>query len=237
MSKKQRIVELEAALQIIKHVCTNTLSNQIDDISESAIVEPSLPHRTISKKGKYALLQHEAIALEPYRCPAGVMTVFVGHTYRSGDPDPAKMKTERWAYDVKDALRVFCKDLEKFEERVTLAFKERPLNQHQFDAAVSFDFNTGAINTATWVQLFIDGAESEVVRKWFEKWRKPKSIIPRRVAEMDMFFNGTYPKNTTVLVLSSLYIDKNGDERWGVRDSVALDTLDNSLKIEQEYGI
>jgi lysozyme len=48
-------------------------------------------------------------------------------------------------------FEVFAKDMERFSADVNRAVKV-PMKQHEFDAAVSFHFNTGGIGRATWVK-------------------------------------------------------------------------------------
>lgn len=95
-------------------------------------------------------------------------------------------------------MEIFERDIGKFETRVLNAFK-RELSQSQFDAAVSFDFNTGGIHRASWVNQFNQGHE-HAARRSFMKWRKPREIIPRRQAECNLYFDGTYSSDGKVNV-------------------------------------
>lgn len=80
--------------------------------------------------------------------------------------------------------------MERYAAQVRLEFP-KGLTQAQFDAAVSFHFNTGAIHKATWVKKFNAG-DIAGARKSFMDWRKPPEIIPRRKREFDLFFSGKY---------------------------------------------
>lgn len=140
-----------------------------------------------SQRGLAEIAAHEGLVLSPYRDSVGVWTVGIGHTAAAGEPDPA---TERREFSVDEIMEIFARDIEKFETRVRDAFT-RPLTQTQFDAAVSFDFNTGAVHRASWVQHF-NNNDPELARDAFMAWRKPKEIIPRRKKERDLFFDGTY---------------------------------------------
>ncbi len=161
----------------------------------------------LSERGAVEIVSHEAIVLSPYFDSVGVLTVFVGHTAAAGEPLPSRMWKQN--YTVVDALRVFQKDVERYSARVRLAFT-RPLTQEQFDAAVSFDFNTGAINRATWVKKFNAG-DIAGARKSFMDWRKPAEIIPRRQKERDLFFDGKYSGNGLVSVYPA---DGDGKVQW-----------------------
>ena len=107
-----------------------------------------------SDKGIAALLSHEGVVPGPYIDSVGVHTYGVGHTAAAGSPDPKRM-APGMPKDLDAALvnvfEVFRKDLAKYERAVELAIKV-PVTQTQFDAAVSFHFNTGAIAKASWVK-------------------------------------------------------------------------------------
>lgn len=143
-----------------------------------------------SKRGLVEIASHEGIVNTPYKDSVGVWTVGIGHTASAGAPDPSKVRGE---YTIPEIMGIFALDIAKFEKRVNAAFT-RPLTQEQFDAALSFDFNTGAINRATWVKRFNAG-EIGGAKKSFMDWRKPKEIIPRRAKERDLFFDGKYSSN------------------------------------------
>ena len=146
--------------------------------------------QTTSRRGLAEIASHEAMVLSPYFDSVGVRTIGIGHTKSAGAPDPAKVKGELTVDEVMD---IFMRDIAKFEARVRKAFG-RELPQHQFDAAVSFDFNTGAIHRATWVKEFNQGNTDKA---WgsFMNWRKPSAIIPRREKERALFFKGEYSSN------------------------------------------
>lgn len=144
----------------------------------------------VSHEGLAEIAAHEGIVDAPYKDSKGIWTLGVGHTASAGAPDPAK---NRRVYAVSEVMDIFARDIAKFEARVNRAFT-RPLTQAQFDAAVSFDFNTGSINKATWVKQFNAG-DIAAARKSIMNWRKPAEIIPRREKERDLFFNGKYSSN------------------------------------------
>lgn len=140
-----------------------------------------------SLAGAMEIIGHEGIVLTRYRDSKGIWTIGVGHTASAGKPIPASFTGK---LTVKEAIDLFRRDLAKFEKRVNAAFKVK-LRQHEFDAAVSFDFNTGAIDEATWVRLFNQGKRDEAVRA-IMNWSKPKEIVPRRQKEQALFRSGLY---------------------------------------------
>lgn len=148
-----------------------------------------------SERGLAEIASHEGIVMSKYKDSVGVWTIGIGHTKNAGAPDPEKLKD---ALSLDKIMRIFASDIKKFETRVLSAFT-RTLTQTQFDAAVSFDFNTGGILRASWVKQFNKG-EDQAARHSFMKWRKPREIIPRRQAECDLFFDGRYSGNGKVNV-------------------------------------
>jgi lysozyme len=93
-----------------------------------------------SLKGILALLDEEAVVLTTYKDSKGVLTIGVGHTPAAGGvaPKPGNRMT------IEQAISLFAADLAKFERRVEKSVGI--LAEHQNDALVSFDFNTGAID-------------------------------------------------------------------------------------------
>jgi len=124
-----------------------------------------------------------------------VLTYGIGHTAAAGEPYPRNM-TPGMPKDLDAELlrvfEVFRKDLEKYEADVNRAIKVE-VSQHEFDAAVSFHFNTGGIHRASWVKALNNGDRSKA-GMFIMNWKKPKTIIPRRKAEQNLFRNGIYPE-------------------------------------------
>lgn len=93
-----------------------------------------------SDKGMIALMQHEGIVPAPYADSVGVWTYGIGHTAAAGAPDP-KTLPMGMPDDLDAALRevmaVFKRDIATYEAAVNKAVKV-PLEQHEFDALVSF---------------------------------------------------------------------------------------------------
>ena len=148
-----------------------------------------------SDKGIAFLVAHEGVVPGPYLDSVGVWTFGIGHTKAAGSPDPARLPRGMPA-DLDAALRevftVFRRDLAKYEADVERALGRTPAAQHEFDAAVSFHFNTGAIARAAWVDLWKRGQKADAARSMLANWRKPAEIIDRRTAERDLFLTGSY---------------------------------------------
>src|ERR1700704_1085255 len=95
----------------------------------------------LSKKGAMELIGHEAIVQTRYKDSKGIPTIGVGHTKAAGAPDPNAVSGEM---SLKDVFDLFVKDVQKFVDGVNKAVTAT-VTQEEFDALVSFHFNTGAI--------------------------------------------------------------------------------------------
>ena len=104
----------------------------------------------ISAKALKMIAHHEGTRYKPYRCPAALWTVGVGHVLY---PDQAKLPmAERLTYELKKSdNRIWSKDevnalleydLKRFVRGVA-RYCPAPLTQGQLDALVSFSFNVG----------------------------------------------------------------------------------------------
>ena len=147
-----------------------------------------------SDRGIAAILAHEGVVPAPYLDSKGIWTYGVGHTAAAGAPNPANMPRGMPAdldAGVANAFEVFRRDLAKYEAAVAAAIRV-PVDQHEFDAAVSFHFNTGAIGRATWVKSLNSGNRADAAAQ-IMAWRKPPEIIKRRESEQRLFRDGVYP--------------------------------------------
>ncbi|HEV7345754.1 MAG TPA: peptidoglycan-binding protein [Devosia sp.] len=122
--------------------------------------------KTISDQGDAALVSEEGDVLRAYRCPAGVWTIGTGLTAASG-----VVKPKRGMVITREESRQLRRLAlaRNYEPRVVKALPTD--KQHVFDGAVMFDFNTGAINRASWVGLFLQGAKQKAMQS-FLSWTK-----------------------------------------------------------------
>ena len=149
----------------------------------------------ISDKGLLEICEHEGIVPAPYLDSVGVWTFGIGHTAAAGGPDPLDLpKGMPGNIDgaIDEAIALFREDVGKYEARVNAALKV-PVSQHQFDALVSFDFNTGGIHRAQLTRA-INAGEANASRHFFG-WLKPPEIRKRRTAERNLFDTGDYDAN------------------------------------------
>jgi lysozyme len=119
-----------------------------------------------SAQGIEFLERHEGVVLKSYRCPAGVWTIGAGLTAASGVVKPRAGMVIGEA----EATRLLQLALRRnYEPRVAKAMPDA--KQHEFDAGVSFDFNTGAIHRASWVQRWLAG-NLDAARTALLAWNK-----------------------------------------------------------------
>lgn len=159
----------------------------------------------ISTKGALEISEHEGIVPVPYFDSVGMLTWGVGHTKNAGGINPAEidmaMPTGAALNEAIDmAISVFKDDLEKYADRINKAFPME-LAQHEFDALVSMDFNTGmaswrsaAGNPAAVVRHMRAGNRTKAAQA-FMGWLRPPELRKRRTAEMNLFITGNYDGN------------------------------------------
>lgn len=155
-----------------------------------------------SDKGVAFLVAHEGIVPAPYFDSQNILTYGVGHTAAAGAPIPADLPRGMPAdldAALCDVFAVFRRDLARYEAAVAKVLGRTPVEQHEFDAAVSFHFNTGAIGRAAWVGLWTRGQKADAAASMLANWRKPAAIIGRRTAERDLFLRGDYGKQSAAV--------------------------------------
>jgi len=145
-------------------------------------------------RGLLALARHEGIVPAPYLDATGTWTFGIGHTAAAGAPDPAAMPRgmpDDLDAAIREAFRLFRSDLARYEANVLRAVTV-PLKPHEFDALVSFHYNTGGIARAS-LTRHLNAGDPAAAAKAFLNWHRPASVLPRREAERDLFRDGRYP--------------------------------------------
>lgn len=149
-----------------------------------------------SDRGCLTLIRHEGVVPGPYLDAKDVWTFGIGHT-AAGPPDPARMARGMPAdldAGIREAFRLFRTDLAAYEAEVLRAVKV-PLDTHEFDALVSFHYNTGGIAKAALTRQLNAGNRAAAATA-FMGWLRPAAIRSRREAERDLFAQGRYPTGT-----------------------------------------
>lgn len=194
-----------------------------------------------SDRGLLEIAEHEGIVPAPYKDSVGVWTYGIGHTASAGGLDPREMNSAM-PIDLDAAVtrcvELFREDVRKYEDRVNRAFTV-PLEQHQFDALVSWDFNTGG---ATWrskttrrpCQLVQQVNSGNLSGDGFMGWLKPPEIRKRRTAEQRLFKTGDYDHNGDSIPIWQT--DGRGNLRGVLRVMHGAELLDRMNRIRSDWA-
>ncbi len=189
-------------------------------------------HLKVSALGLEHITKWEGLMLKRYICLAGKPTIGVGHVIIAGENYQEITKEQ--------AMEILAKDVERFEiavkKYITIA-----LNQHQFDALVSFIFNTGEggiinsgvqksvnsgnfasvpANLAAWCKFRVNGVMK--VNKGLLNRRKSEGQLfmkllndnPQADVDVIMWDKNSLKEAQTYLKKINLY-DKSIDGLWG----------------------
>jgi len=126
----------------------------------------------VSAKAVEMIQHHEGIRYRPYRCPARLWTVGVGHVLYPeqgklpiDQRDGFALRPEDDRQFTKDEVDgILRRDLQRFERGVEQLISTN-LTQGQFDACVSFAFNVGlgTLQRSTFRQKVIRGEKDAAV--------------------------------------------------------------------------
>ena len=144
----------------------------------------------VSKRAIELIKRHEGIRLNAYLCPAKIWTIGYGSIVHDRLPGKPRVKQgdKITAHEAELELRY---DLETFERIISTVIKV-PINQNQFDALVSYWFNTGGSNTL--VRLINSNAGKAAIYKWITTryitggGRVLNGLVKRRKEEADLYF-------------------------------------------------
>lgn len=145
--------------------------------------------RHINKDGLELVKHFEGLYLIAYKDPVGIYTIGYGHTglkHQDGTVYPGRKVTKA---EAEELLRY---DMGVFEKRVRDLVKV-PLNDNEFSALVSFDFNTGGLAKSTLLKKLnaedLVGASNEFLR-WDKAGGKTLAgLTRRRKSERNLFLS------------------------------------------------
>lgn len=149
-----------------------------------------------SANGRKFIAKEEGNILYAYddatekRVPAGgtvkgTITIGVGHTSAAGEPKVVPGMT----ITAEQSDQILANDLGKVEKQVSDLVKV-PLNQNQFDALVSFQFNTGGLGKSTTLKKLNAGdyqGAADAMLNWSKANNNPTLLLPRRKRERELF--------------------------------------------------
>lgn len=160
----------------------------------------------IGKEGLELIKFFETLFLKAYLCPANAWTIGYGHT--KGVYGSMEITEE-------EADQFLEEDVAESEEWVN-KLVEPSLNQHQFDAMVSWTFNLGPtnLNSSTLLKR-INSNDWDDVPYQMKRWNKAKGqilkgLVRRRQAEALLWQSKSWeyydePENATDMVVDSSY--------------------------------
>ena len=147
---------------------------------------------------------HEGVRVKPYRCPAHLWTVGVGHVLY---PEQAKLTvTERLqmplkfedfkVFSMEEVDAILAQDLNRFERGVARLCHVSTNHQGIFDSLVSFSFNVGLGNLQrSSLRMKTNRGEYEDASEEFMKWTKAAGkvlpgLVKRRKDEQALYLSG-----------------------------------------------
>ena len=145
----------------------------------------------ISSTGLQLIQHFEGLFLRSYLCPANVWTIGYGHTgirHNDGTVKRGQRITKARALELLefDMNTKYVPDVERLVKV--------PINQNQFDALVSFHFNTGALGRSTLFRK-LNAGDFKGAAAEFNRWtrgggRVLPGLVRRRKSERHLFESG-----------------------------------------------
>lgn len=148
---------------------------------------------TTSQKGIDLIHSFESLRLTSYKDPGSKDGLPITNGWGTTvDENGGKIPLGA-VWDKAKADRLFARDLAKFEGEVSKAIGDTPTTQNQFDALVSFHYNTGAITSSTLGKLHKAGDYKGAAAQ-FDKWvfndgKKLAGLERRRAAEKALYLS------------------------------------------------
>jgi lysozyme len=156
----------------------------------------------VSKDAIEGIKKDEGVRLRPYRCPALLWTVGVGHVI---DPNHIRVKLDErkglaipngWdrTLTMDEVNDILAKDLATFERGV-LRLCPEGLTQGRFDALVSFSFNVGLGNLQrSTIRMKHNRGDFDGAADGFMAWTKAggkelPGLVKRRKHERDLYLS------------------------------------------------
>ncbi len=138
----------------------------------------------LSPQGLELLVGREGCRLTPYQDTVGVWTDGYGNTVGviPNGPPITQVKAEE----------DFARNLLRFESAINSHVTQH-LEQHQFDALVSFAYNVGvgAFEASTLLKCINSGQMAEAAAQ-FDRWHIPPEITSRRNGEKAQFMGTAF---------------------------------------------
>ena len=159
--------------------------------------QPKPKPLALSADGAAFIAKFEGFRGKLYNDAAGHCTIGFGHLVHRGPIDGSETDEFCRGITRERAVTLLRKDAAKAAAEVRKSVTV-PLNQHQFDALVSFAFNlgTGAFRESTLLKKLnarAYGAVPAQMNRWVNAGGRPLAgLVRRRKAEGALFANGRY---------------------------------------------
>ena len=144
----------------------------------------------VSKAGIALIKHYEGVRSRPYRCPANLWTVGVGHLIGNGKLLPDSYNRTFTTEEIDGILK---SDLRRFELGISKMLPNVPLRQCEFDCLVSFAFNLGlgTFQRSTLRQALLRGDKKTAMESLIKYCRAGGKILKglqsRRLDEKALF--------------------------------------------------
>jgi lysozyme len=144
----------------------------------------------VSKAGILLIKHHEGVRSRPYRCPANLWTVGVGHLIGNGKLLPDSYNRTFTTEEIDGLLK---SDLRRFELGISKMLPNVPLRQCEFDCLISFAFNLGlgTFQRSTLRQALLRGDKKAAMESLVKYCRAGGKILKglqiRRLDEKALF--------------------------------------------------
>lgn len=161
--------------------------------SVSAVIALTInlePDMRTSQAGLEIIGGAESCRQEPYRCPAGFLTVGIGSTAQSGQV------IEPRRYSLEEIAQRFGRDIKQAEQCVNRYANGKNQPQGAFDALVSITFNVGCgkLRSSTLFKLAQQGyspAMCQQLDRWiYANGKKLTGLVKRRAQEKALCLQG-----------------------------------------------
>lgn len=146
-----------------------------------------------SPKAVEMIATFEGFISKPYLDLVGIPTI--GHGFTFYPKTKKRVLLTDPPITVEESLLILADMLLQFENGVKLAV-QKPINQNQFDALVSFSYNVGisAFKNSTLLKKLNVNPNDKSIRNEFLRWNKAggrvfQGLTNRRQKEADLYFS------------------------------------------------
>lgn len=145
----------------------------------------------VDNYGVKLIADFEGLSLIPYLCPAKIPTIGYGNTFY---PNGKKVTMQDDSITQKEAFEILTNVVEQFSVKLGRLLKVQ-LNQHQYNALVSFAYNCGFSNLqkSTLLRKVNINPNDETIKDEFLKWNRGggkviNGLTKRRGLEAEVYF-------------------------------------------------